>query len=109
MILTSKTKNSNLADEAVAEVAKLLRAFLSTAPAGIGRAQDLALTLAIRSELLRDYLGEELARQESVHKEGRLYGLFQIFRDQVFQQGPTGTRVSVCAATSPAFTIVRFV
>ena len=63
-------------------VAKLLEAFFSTAPEGIGRAQQLAL--ATRSKLLRDHLGEELVRQERAHKEGRLYGLFQMFRDQVF-------------------------
>jgi len=81
-----ENKKFELADEAVAEVAKLLRAFLSTAPHGMGRAQDLALALAIRSELLRDSIGKELALQESVHEEGRLYGLFQIFRDQVFHE-----------------------
>jgi len=67
-------------------VAKLLEAFFSTAPEGIGRAQTLAMTLATRSKLLRDYLGEELVRQEREHREGRLYGLFQIFRDQVFHE-----------------------
>ncbi len=45
-----------------------------------------AFALATRSRLLRDYLGEELVRQEREHKEGRLYGLFQIFRDQVFHE-----------------------
>jgi hypothetical protein len=67
-------------------VRKLLEGFFSTAPEGIGRAQQLALALATRSKLLRDYLGEELVRQEREHKEGRLYGLFQIFRDQVFHE-----------------------
>src|SRR5262249_39579778 len=33
--------------------------------------------------LLRDHLGEELVRQEREHNEGRLYGLFQIFRNQL--------------------------
>ncbi|WP_162915101.1 type ISP restriction/modification enzyme [Desertibaculum subflavum] len=70
----------------VAAVTKLLRAFFSTAPDGIGRAQQLALALALRSRLLRDYLGEELLRQQRQHKEGRLYGLFQIFRDQIFHE-----------------------
>ncbi|WP_158817937.1 type ISP restriction/modification enzyme [Methylocapsa sp. S129] len=67
-------------------VAKLIAAFFSEAPQGIGRAQQLALALAARSRLLRDYLGEELVRQEREHREGRLYGLFQIFRDQVFHE-----------------------
>ncbi len=73
-------------EDRVAAVAKLLEAFFSTAPEGIGRAQTLALALATRSKLLRDYLGLELVRQEGEHKEGRLYGLFQIFRDQVFHE-----------------------
>ncbi len=73
-------------EDRVAAVGKLLEAFFSTAPEGIGRAQQLALALATRSKLLRDYLGEELVRQEREHKEGRLYGLFQVFRDQVFHE-----------------------
>ena len=75
-----------LREDRIAAVAKLLQAFFSTAPEGIGRAQQLALALAARSRLLRDYLGEELVRQEREHKEGRLFGLFQIFRDQVFHE-----------------------
>lgn len=73
-------------DDRAAAVAKLLEGFFSTAPEGIGRSQQLALALATRSRLLRDYLGEELIRQERDHKEERLYGLFQIFRDQVFHE-----------------------
>jgi predicted helicase len=75
-----------LREDRTAAVSKLLKGFFSTAPEGIGRAQQLALALATRSKLLRDYLGEELVRQEREHKEGRLYGLFQIFRDQVFHE-----------------------
>jgi hypothetical protein len=75
-----------LCEDRVAAVSKLLQGFFSTAPEGIGRAQQLALALATRSKLLRDYLGEELVRQQQEHKEGRLYGLFQIFRDQVFHE-----------------------
>ena len=73
-----------LKEDRIAAVEKLLQGFFSTAPEGIGRAQQLALALATRSKLLHDYLGEELVRQKREHKEGRLYGLFQIFRDQVF-------------------------
>jgi len=75
-----------LHEDRVAAVASLQRGFFSTPPEGIGRAQQLALALATRSKLLHDYLGEELVRQEREHKEGRLYGLFQIFRDQVFHE-----------------------
>lgn len=70
----------------VAGVSSLLEAFFSTAPEGIGRAQNLALALATRSKLLRDYMGEELVRQGKEHQEGRLYGLYTTFRDQVFQE-----------------------
>lgn len=75
-----------LTTDRIGPVTKLLQGFFSTAPEGIGRSQPLALALATRSRLLRDYLGEELVRQEREHKEGRLYGLFQIFRDQVFHE-----------------------
>ncbi len=81
-----ETPRFQLREVRVAAVSKLLQAFFSTAPEGIGQAQQLALALAARSKLLRDYLGEELVRQERQHKEGRLYGLFQIFRDQVFHE-----------------------
>jgi hypothetical protein len=67
-------------------VAKLLGGFFSSPPEGIGTSQKLALALAARSRFLRDYLGEELVRQQREHKEGRLYGLYQIFRDQVFHE-----------------------
>jgi len=75
-----------LHEDRIAAVNKILQGFFSTAPEGIGRARQLALALATRSKLLRDYLGEELVRQEREHKEGRLYELFQIFRDQVFHE-----------------------
>lgn len=73
-------------EDRVEAVAKLLQGFFSTPPDGIGRSKQLALALAARSRLLRDYLGEELVRQEREHREGRLYGLYQIFRDQVFHE-----------------------
>lgn len=75
-----------LREDRVDTVAKLLHGFFSTAPEGIGRAQPLALALARRSQLLRDFLTEELIRQEKEHREGRLYGLFEIFKNQVFHE-----------------------
>ena len=64
----------------------LLRGFFSTAPGRTGRAQDLALALAHRARLLRDFLTIELVRQEKVHREGRLHALFDVFRQQVFHE-----------------------
>jgi predicted helicase len=74
-------------EDRAAAVARLLQGFFSAAPERIGRSQALALALASRARLLRDYLGEELVRQErGEHNEERLYGLFEIFRRQVFQE-----------------------
>lgn len=75
-----------LRDDRVAAVAALLEGFFSTPPVGIGRAQQLALALATRSRLLRDYLGDELIRQHDQHQDGKLYGLFLTFRDQIFHE-----------------------
>ncbi|HEY8033363.1 MAG TPA: type ISP restriction/modification enzyme [Methylocella sp.] len=73
-------------EDRVKAVSDLLRGFFSIAPEGIGRAQQLALALATRSQFLRDFLDRELRRQEKEHTEARLYGLYQIFRDQVFHE-----------------------
>ena len=73
-------------EDRVKAVSDLLRGFFSIAPEGIGHAQQLALALATRSLFLRDFLDRELRRQEKEHREGRLYGLYQIFRDQVFHE-----------------------
>lgn len=75
-----------IAPERAKAVGELISAFFSEAPEGIGRAQQLALALATRSKLLREFLSEELIRQQREHTEGRLFGLFQIFRDQVFHE-----------------------
>lgn len=71
-------------DARMAEVSDLLFAFVSTAPEGIGQAQSLAVELAKRCRLLRDDLTIELVRQEKEKKGGRLIGLYQVFKDQVF-------------------------
>lgn len=73
-------------EDRVERVSDLLRGFFSTVPEGIGQSQKLALELAKRSHFLRDFLDSELRRQEKEHTEGRLYGLYQIFRDQVFHE-----------------------
>jgi hypothetical protein len=73
-------------EDRVKSVSHLLRGFFSIAPEGIGHAQQLALALATRSHFLQDFLDSELRRQEKEHTEGRLYGLYQIFRDQLFHE-----------------------
>jgi hypothetical protein len=73
-----ETPRFRLREDRVASVGKLLQGFFSAPPADIDRAQQLALALATRSKLLRDYLGEELVRQQREHTKGRLYGLFDV-------------------------------
>lgn len=77
-------KKLALQPESVAQVAKLLGAFFSEAPQNIGRGQTLAVELATRAALLRDFLTEELIRQDRDNDRGKLHGLYQAFRDQIF-------------------------
>lgn len=80
--LTGRTLR--LKPESIEAVSLLLRGFFSAVPQRIGRAQDLALALASRARMLRDFLTIELTRQAKEHQEGRLHALFQVFREQVF-------------------------
>jgi len=73
-------------EDRVKAVSDLLRGFFSTAPEGIAESQKLALALATRSQFLRDFLDHELRRQANEDTKGRLWGLYQIFRDQVFHE-----------------------
>lgn len=77
-------KKLALKPEATDQVAKLLRAFFSTAPQNIGRGQTLAVELATRAAILRDFLTEELIRQQKEDDLGKLHGLYAAFRDQIF-------------------------
>jgi hypothetical protein len=69
-----------------AKVAALIAAFLSTPPKGIGRAKDLALALATRCQYLREFLTDELIRQEREDQRGKLFGLFGVFKRDVFHE-----------------------
>lgn len=77
-------KTLRLKPESVEAVRMLLRGFFSATPQRITRSRDLALALASRAAMLRDFLTIELARQEKQHTEGRLFALYQAFREQVF-------------------------
>ncbi len=80
--LEGKTLRINT--DRAAEVEKIITAFFSEPPQGIGRSQQLALALAARSQLLRDFLSRELQRQSKAGDEGRLHALYAVFKDQVF-------------------------
>lgn len=70
--------------DSVEAVRLLLRGFFSATPQRIAKAKDLALALASRAAMLRDFLTAELIRQEKTHREGRLHALFDVFKQQVF-------------------------
>jgi Type ISP C-terminal specificity domain/N-6 DNA Methylase len=75
-----------LRPEAIQAVRRLLRGFFSAVPEQIGRSEALALALARRAALLRDFLSQELQRQAKEHQEGRLHALYDAFRNQVFHE-----------------------
>lgn len=79
-------RKARLDPDKAEKVAALIAAFLSTPPKGIGRAKDLALALAIRCHELREFLTEELIRQEREHQQGKLFGLFGVFQKDVFHE-----------------------
>lgn len=79
-------RRPRLRPEAVEAVCLLMRGFASAAPARISRARDLALALASRARMLRDFLTVELIRQAKEHREGRLHALYQVFRQQIFHE-----------------------
>ncbi len=60
--------------------------FFSVAPKGIGRADELAKALAVRSHALRDFLHEELERQEKDNRQGKLFGLYESLRINIFHE-----------------------
>lgn len=55
-------------------------------PKEIADAKKLAEALAVRAKLLKDFLLDELKRQEVEHIEGRLYQLYEIFKTFVFHE-----------------------
>lgn len=67
-------------------VENLIKAFLSQAPKEIADAKKLAEALAVRARLLKDFLIEELQRQEKNQNEGRLFQLFETFKNFVFHE-----------------------
>jgi len=79
-------KRKKLDPVKVKAVQTLIRSFFSQAPKGIDDSKKLAAALAIRAKLLKDFLLDELGRQEKEQNEGRLYQLFETFRNFVFHE-----------------------
>lgn len=92
-------RKSHLRPERVSEVQSLIEGFFSQAVTGISRAKPLAEALAVRSQLLRDFLGAELVRQEETDQGGQLIGLFGAFQKQVSHEITLGEFADAFAQT----------
>ncbi len=92
-------RRAKLDPEKAEKVGRLIDHFCSTPPKQIGRAKDLALALATRCHDLRDVLLEELLRQEKEHQEERLWGLYSIFKREVFHELQVGEFADAFAQT----------
>ena len=79
-------RRARLDPDKAKKVSKLIADFLSVPPAKLGNTNTLSRALAVRCHDLRDFLLEELERQEKEHQEGRLYGLYVVFKEEVFQE-----------------------
>ncbi len=67
-------------------VFQLITNFFSQAPLGLASIEDLAVELAKRSKYLKDFLQNELINQETKHTEEKLFGLFQTFQKNIFNE-----------------------
>jgi hypothetical protein len=81
-----ENKKFKLDTEKVIKVEKLISFFFSQAPQQIANPKDLALALATRSKNLKDFLLDELLHQQVEHTEGRLFGLYETFKQNIFHE-----------------------
>ena len=79
-------RKARLDPDKASKVASLIAGFLSTPPEKLGDARKLSEALAVRCHDLRDFLSEELERQEKEQREGKLYGLYVALKQDVFQE-----------------------
>ena len=66
------------------EASDAAHGFFSTAPEGSAGPSNWRWRSPRAAICCATFSLEELERQESEHQEGRLYGLFQVFRDKCF-------------------------
>ena len=79
-------RRAKLDRDKAAKVATLIAGFLSTPPQKLADAKKLSYALAVRCHDLRDFLLEELERQDKEHEPGRLHGLYAVFQKDVFHE-----------------------
>ena len=72
--------------EKCAKVEKLISFFFSEAPQKIADRKELAVALATRSKNLKSFLLDELNRQHSENEQGRLFGIYETFKKNVFHK-----------------------
>lgn len=65
---------------------RLIEGFFSYPPRQIADAKKLAEALALRAKLLKDFMHHELERQKKGHTEGKLYQLYETFKQFVFNE-----------------------
>ncbi|MBD3338864.1 MAG: N-6 DNA methylase [Candidatus Lokiarchaeota archaeon] len=81
-----ENKRAKLDGESIVKVERLIKSFLSQPPMGIGTAKKLSEAMAVRAKILKEFLRDEILRQEKEHTEGKLYGLYQTFKTYVFSE-----------------------
>jgi len=65
---------------------ELLKNFFSQTPKGISTPKDLALALAVRCKNLKDFINEELKRQNEQSEQDILYELYKAFKINIFAE-----------------------
>jgi len=81
-----ENKKFKLDTEKTEKVEKLLVNFFSQAPEKISLPKDLALALAVRCKNLKDFINDELTRQNEQNENERLYDLYNAFKDNIFTE-----------------------
>jgi len=81
-----ENKKFKLDSEKAEKVEKLLLNFFSQAPEKISLPKDLAHALAVRCKNLKDFINDELTRQNEQNEQERLYDLYNAFKDNIFTE-----------------------
>jgi len=79
-----KLSESLKLSESYKPVKELICNYLSTAPQGISEPKKLAESLAVRAKLLKDFILDELKRQEQLDEQPKLKGLYHTFKEFIF-------------------------
>ncbi len=81
-----QNKSFSPSEEKIAVLGKMLEGFFGVKAEPIASPEILAEKLAVRALYLRDALTLELTRQQKEKTGGKLYALYEVFRNQVFHE-----------------------